>query len=178
MQKVPPVMRRSKHVLIVIQDTEGKYILGSKNVYPPGIYRFVGGGVEKEETFMRAAARELFEELRIGTQHDELHEIAEVIAHIRDAEEKTYEFNTHIFFFKLKEHRMLPSSDLADIERLTEPEMLHMIDAYRMLSSKVNHNVGFSWYDYGQLYGKIHQIGLEETKKFLKHSRDFGIKVK
>ncbi len=55
--------KQTGHVMIAIADHDGRIIVhGKASLYPPGITRFVGGGVDEGETPEQAASRELAEE--------------------------------------------------------------------------------------------------------------------
>lgn len=164
-KKVPPIVLRKRHVLIMIRDEAGRYILGHKNKYPELIYRFVGGGVEPTENYDEAAARELYEELKIYPQSHELRELIRIIAHVTDETGTTYKFTTGVYLFDLGINKMLPSSDLDGVVRLTQPAFEDLITRYFLLSKDVEPHFGFAWYDYGQLYGNIHRIALGQSKK-------------
>jgi 8-oxo-dGTP pyrophosphatase MutT (NUDIX family) len=50
--------KQTGHVMIAIADHDGRIIVGGKaSLYPPGITRFVGGGVDEGETPEQAASR-------------------------------------------------------------------------------------------------------------------------
>jgi ADP-ribose pyrophosphatase YjhB (NUDIX family) len=164
-QYVPPVAQRKRHVLILLRDSNHRYILGKKNIYPSGIFRMVGGGVEKNEAYRPAAARELHEELKVFIPPRKLQELVKVIAHITDATQKVWIFTTVIFFYQLEGQGILPSDDLDGVVRLTEAEVEQLIHHFNQLSREVLPQENFSWYDYGQLYGTIHRIAFEELKK-------------
>ncbi len=166
---VPSVMKRGKHVLIVIKDENGKYVLGSKKIYPDGIYRFIGGGMDENTKPIHAAIRELQEETGIQKQKHELQPITTITATIVCHKEKTI-FTTYLFFTKIEGEEIQPASDLDGIIRLDEKEMQKLIDRYQNLSTKptriTKNYIGqlFRWSDYGKLYAEIHKLGLEKTK--------------
>jgi 8-oxo-dGTP pyrophosphatase MutT (NUDIX family) len=164
-QKAPPIMLRKRHVLILLRDQNSQYILGRKNIYPPGITRMVGGGVEEHEPFFAAAARELYEELKYSAPRKSLIELARVNALITDADQKKYQFNTAIYFVQLDKRPISPGDDLDDIARLSDPEFLSLIQKYKQLSKEIDSRFGFAWYDYGQLYSQIHQIAWQSLRK-------------
>jgi 8-oxo-dGTP pyrophosphatase MutT (NUDIX family) len=165
-QQIPQVARRGQHVLIAIQDEHGNYILGSKKVYPEHIYRFVGGGIEEGEDPVRAAARELHEETGIDANELELIHLAVVEALVTTPHEAAAtHFLTHVFFYKLKGEVLQPSSDVQALQTLSPSEMEQLITLYGELPKIIDSQLGFAWYDYGQLYGYIHKIALTEIEK-------------
>ncbi len=163
-QKVPPIMTRKRHVLILLEDKNHRYILGHKKMYPKGISRMIGGGVDPHETFFNAAKREVYEELRYFVPRQDLLELAEVHAKITDAEGQTYTFNTAIYSAHLDRQPLFPGDDLDGIVRLSEPEYLRLIQRYRNLPKEIDPEFNFAWYDYGQLYGPIHQLAWEAVR--------------
>lgn len=167
-EPVPPIMTRGEHVLIVLKDMEGNYVLGAKDIYPEGIYRFVGGGLDGNGP-IEGAARELEEELGITVESMVLTELAIIEATIESVE-KEYHFKTHLFYYYLSDQAVNPADDLDGVKRLTIPEMEALIQRYTQLSTELvsvddRKPVRFRWSDYGKLYGPIHQIGLDLTKK-------------
>ncbi len=62
-----------RHVMIALADHKRRFILGGKpSFFPPGISRFVGGGIDAGETPEQAAVRELSEELGIVLPDEQL----------------------------------------------------------------------------------------------------------
>ncbi len=59
--------------MIALADHKRRFILGGKpSFFPPGISRFVGGGIDAGETPEQAAVRELSEELGIVLPDEQL----------------------------------------------------------------------------------------------------------
>ena|SRR5579859_1786011 len=166
-KKIPPIAERGRHVLILLQDVSDHYILGTKKMYPRGIVRFVGGGVEKHETFLQAARRELYEELKISCGLKEPHELVQIIAHLTDHEGKKAYFVTTVYFLELGLRGVLPASDLNGVVRFTDEQFQNLIDHYHQLSTRIDPELHFAWYDYGQLYGFIHEVAWREFQKLL-----------
>lgn len=172
---IPPVMLRGTHALIVVRDEQGKFILGSKHIYPPGIYRLVGGGIENDEDVHVGAQRELEEELGITVPIEQLQEVAIITAHVTDADHDTV-FTTHLFATNIGDQEVHPSDDLDDIVRFSRDQMQELITRYSTLQDTVitidrDYTIGkastasspFSWKDYGTFYGKVHEIALQLT---------------
>jgi len=166
-KKSPIKAAKGLPVLILLRDAGGQYILGTKKAYPRGIARFVGGGVEKFETFLQAAKRELLEELKVSCGLKEPHELVKVIAHLTDSEGKKHSFTTTVFFLELGLRGILPGSDLHGVVRFTDEQFQNLIDHYRQLPTRIDPETHFAWYDYGQLYGFIHEVAWREFKKLL-----------
>ncbi len=64
---------RKKVALIVVENADGDFLVGTKPYqYPPTITRLLGGGVDEGENENSAAARELGEELGVSLDPSEL----------------------------------------------------------------------------------------------------------
>ncbi|MCL5411187.1 MAG: NUDIX hydrolase [Patescibacteria group bacterium] len=164
---IPPIMRRGKHVLIVVKDDQGKYILGSKKIYPEGIYRFIGGGVDLDENPAEAAVREIEEELKINVRKTNFRPLAKFIVEVSD-EKETFVFLTFLFLLTTPVSRQLlvASDDLDDLVELSKDEVLELVQKYENLSDclvdlKGDKSGLFKWSDYGKFYSQVHQIAME-----------------
>ncbi|HKY74240.1 MAG TPA: NUDIX domain-containing protein [Patescibacteria group bacterium] len=159
---VPPVMRRKRHVLLVLKDQEGKYVLGGKNEYPKGIVRFIGGGIHAGEDPARGAVRELEEELRIVVPSDKLEHLATIQTTVQ-TERETLSFTVYLFFLALTDQELHPSDDVDTIARLDQHELNTLISNFYHLPTDLVHKrpdeESFRWSTYGELFGKIHEIG-------------------
>jgi len=173
MQKAPPIVKRNRHVLVLLQDLSDRFVLGKKKIYPKGIVRMVGGGAEKFEPFFKAATREVYEELHYYVGRKDLAELAQIFARITDDDGQVFNFRTAIYFAKLERKPLFPSDDLDGIARLTEPEYLHLIQQYKRLPKEIDPAFNFSWYDYGQLYSYIHQVAWEELQTLKSQKLNF-----
>lgn len=166
---VPPIMRRGNHALIVVENSQGKLLLGSKAIYPPGIYRFVGGGIEPKENPHLAAQRELEEELGIHISQDRLIPLARVTATVFDPKQ-TWVFMTYLYYTKLTNDTVKPSSDLDGVVVLSHDEVRALVDRYKQLPDDLirigSDSSGlFRWSDYGAFYGEIHAFALTLLKE-------------
>lgn len=164
LKTVPPVAKRKKHVLILLHDQNNHYLLGTKDVYPPGIYRMVGGGMEKGETPLQSAVRELHEELQIAVPEEDLQVLGTVVTHIASGEEK-FIFTSHIFFLELKDHGIVPNDDLDGVVHIDPIDCEGLLQRYKLLSPVIDYVHKFSWFDYGQIYGPIHAFAFQQAKK-------------
>ncbi len=164
-QHLPPVAKRGQHVLVLLEDGNHDFVLGQKDIYPPNICRMVGGGVENGETSLKAASREVLEELGIGIPEEKFKHIGQVIFRISDRDENVYLFTTNIYWARLSEEGLIPSSDLNGIVRLEPAQMEALVERYALLPKKIDPLLKFSWFDYGQIYGPIHQIALQAVYK-------------
>lgn len=167
-QKAFGNIARKRHVLIICRDTTGKFLLGHKpHFYPQGIYRLIGGGVEKDEKPKQAAIRELKEELGIGVKENRLMPLAKVIvdAATRD---QTYNLITNLYFLQLMPDEIKPGSDLIEVVRLTLKDLSGLADRFESLDEnlcfKSEDGYSHSWGDYGRVYGPIHRIVYEELR--------------
>jgi len=165
---VPPIMRRGRHVLIVIKDITGKYVLGRKHVYPKGIVRFVGGGIEIGEDPAIGAVRELHEELGLVIPPKKVQKLAEIHVEITSKNEDII-FTTYLFFAQVGDTKFVPSGDLNGVARLTVEEVKDLIERFQRLFTKSeplsSSGETIFWSNYSALYGEIHRIGLELTQQ-------------
>lgn len=173
---VPPVMKRGRHTLIMVIDEQGKFVLGAKDIYPPGIVRFVGGGLEGTEDPKLGAARELQEELGILVHPSALQSVATIIAQIdEESTGKHFDFTTYLYALRADSQDILADDDLDGLKHLTIKEMETLIETYAALPDDlitipsknplIPEEEVFRWSDYGKLYGEIHRIGLESVVK-------------
>ena len=106
---------RKLHVLILIRDSDGLFILGSKpGFYPKGIVRLIGGGVSDGESFSEAAIRELNEEVHIKKSAVELYPLA-MITIDADATKQHFKLTTSIYFLQLHGENVTPDGDIRQI---------------------------------------------------------------
>ena len=161
---VPPVAQRGNHVLILLEDGDHKFVLGSKKMYPPGIYRMVGGGVDGTETPLAAAQRELREELHISLAPEKLKQLATVRASITDQTEQSWIFTTYLFYARLRDELLMPSDDLDGVMHLSVAAYQNLLERFELLPTEIDPILHFAWHDYGQIYKPIHEIALREWK--------------
>jgi 8-oxo-dGTP pyrophosphatase MutT (NUDIX family) len=154
--KIPETFIRGDRALIVLKDVDGKFILGCKHVYPNGIYRLAGGGIEEGEDPTVAACRELEEEL--GIKRDSMKLAALLAVHITSPE-KTTNFRIYLYETTLKTNEVLsPEDDIDDVIHLTREEMNALVDRFYDLPDEAD----FSWSNYGKIYGRVHEIALQQ----------------
>jgi 8-oxo-dGTP pyrophosphatase MutT (NUDIX family) len=162
MQIIPEVARRKQHALILLQNDKGNFLLGMKKIYPEGIFRMVGGGMEPDEPPYKGAQRELEEETGLKAGIHEVYHLSTVLAQIDETSTgESVEFVTHLFYYNCGNQKLKPSDDLDGIKEVTRTELEALIERYLELPKTIDPNKGFAWYDYGQLYSQIHQIALE-----------------
>jgi ADP-ribose pyrophosphatase YjhB (NUDIX family) len=160
-QVIPPIMLRGSHVLICLKDEQNRFVLGKKNMYPTGISRMVGGGIEGDEEPLPAALREIEEEVGLKLKPDDLTEIATITTNVEDKSGAAAVFVTYLFSAHVNSQDLKPDSDLDGLAHLNHQEMKQLIDTYAQLSDQIDSSVGFAWADYGKLYGPIHQLALQ-----------------
>lgn len=158
---MPPVFLRGEHVPVLIRNQDNMFILGTKEMYPEGIARLVGGGLD-EDTPLKGAIREVQEELQIALTPDQLTPLARVAYHISHSEDIV--FTAHLFFASI-DQPVHPSDDLDGIIELSELELEKLIEKYAQLTSQTLPDLGFSWKDYGIIFGDLHQIALDKVRQ-------------
>lgn len=165
MEYVPQVAKRDRHALILLQNAAGNFLLGAKEIYPQNIYRMVGGGIEVGEESLPAAARELQEETGLTLPPDQLKHLSTITAEIDELRTgKHYTFVTDLFFANIGNQTLTPSDDIQGIQEVSPKEMQALIERYYELPTTIEKGNDFAWYDYGQLYGTIHQIALDTVQ--------------
>jgi 8-oxo-dGTP pyrophosphatase MutT (NUDIX family) len=162
LKTMPPIFRRGEHVLILLRNKDGKFVLGEKNLYPEGIVRMVGGGMDGD-TPPVGASREMAEELGITVEPDDLTFLMSVKAEIT-ADSEMVHFTTHLFFYQLSDEVLHASDDLDGLAHLSEAEYFELIKRYSELSEDIDPTKQFAWADYGKVYGPMHQWALEASK--------------
>ena len=165
-QAAPSVMRRKHHALIALRDADGSFILSRKEVYPVGIYRLIGGGVEEDdETSQHAAARELSEETTLTADAADLTPVCRVKAHIfEEKSAETFDFTLDLFEYYLPDDQTLKLRDdeLEKVRSFTKADVESLITEYESLPDTVVPDYGFAWGDYGKLFGPVHRFMLDD----------------
>jgi 8-oxo-dGTP pyrophosphatase MutT (NUDIX family) len=151
-------------------DNDGKILVGEKsNFYPKGISRLLGGGIKEGEQPLQAAIRELKEETGIKTSKNNLIPLGKVAVLATDEKGCKFEMITHLFTFKLANSTPVPGDDVTKIVRLTQDEFRKLIEKLNNLDDNLWYEGvegNFSWRDYGKIYAFIHQVALDQIKKF------------
>jgi 8-oxo-dGTP pyrophosphatase MutT (NUDIX family) len=159
---------RPRHALIVLRDTKGNYLLGSKpKLYPEHIFRLIGGGIDDSENPIEGAVREIQEELQLQVTSENLTPIAEIIT-TGTLENTVYKNTTYLYELVVKDiERLVPSDDIEALESMNRDELQALIERYKNLSHefryKTDDGYGHCWGDYGEMYSFIHQKALDLT---------------
>lgn len=165
LQTLPSIIKRRQTTLILVRNTTGNFLLGCKDIYPEGIARMVGGGVDGDEDPHLAAVRELGEELQLSIEPNRCIPLAKVENTITH-NEGTYTYVVWLHFLQLKSDEIPHASDDIDaLIEVSESELQALIERYSKLSTQTDEELGFAWSDYGKIFTKVHQIALEEYKK-------------
>lgn len=162
--ELPPIFKRGHHVLVLLQNDKQEFILATKDIYPKGISRMVGGGLDQDEKPAVGAARELAEETGLSVKSKDLTYLAEVTAHITDATDEHVTFTTHVFFYNLGAQTITPQDDIKAVASLDEEKFFQLLHSYEQLPKTIDDKHGFAWFDYGQLYGFIHRLAINELR--------------
>jgi len=165
LSSIPPVFKRDRHALILVRNSKGNFILGSKHHYPEGIARMVGGGLQEYEDPQEGAARELQEETGLQVTAQDLVPLITIAADISDPQERQWHFLTFIFFYDSGDKKLTPSDDLDGIVELSKNDYKKLVNRFKNLSRDMHPEMKFRWSDYGVLYGTFHAIALEELEK-------------
>jgi len=157
---------RKNHVLILIVDEQGKFILGKKkDFYPSHVARMLGGGIKDGETPARSAQREILEELGVDIPFSSLNTLGSVVTKA-DTLEGAMEMQTWIYQVLLPKSTIInPSDDISGIQLFTQTEYINLIqDILNLTGEFKTDKYSFSWADWGKIYGPIHAHALEWYK--------------
>lgn len=159
---------RDRTVLLVLRNSQGKFILEKANDwYPDGIARLLGGGVDKGEDVTGAAIREMEEETGIVVSQEDLVELVQVDV-IGEYMSTTYKTSVFVFFLKTVIDTIKIGSDVAEVVYYSEQDYRNLLVNFsRLKDDDLFHrkDLIFSWGDYGKVYGFIHQVTLDEILK-------------
>jgi len=162
---------RKETVLIACKTEKNTYLFGEKKgFYPKGISRLIGGGVEKSDSSpKKAAILEIQEETNYKPKNKELISLGTVLIVATDNKKNKYNHKIYIYFLEIHSKiKLKAQDDLTGITELNIKQFEKLIGKYNNLSKE---NIGkeggleFSWYDYGQVYGPVHQFVFDLIKK-------------
>lgn len=159
---------RKKVALIVVEDGDGNFLVGTKPyAYPPTITRLLGGGVDEGEHEDNAAARELSEELGVTINSSELTPLLIIKVNAEDAEGKHYKHETYIYYVNIGDTQYEPGDDVGAIVKLSLDELYALGEAYEALPGTLwykGREGSYSWSDYAKLYGPVHKLSAKEIR--------------
>lgn len=159
----PPIFKRGRQAMLVLQDKEGNYILGAKNRYPQGISRFVGGGINPGEDPLAGAVRELDEELGVKKSINELKPLATINLNLVETNSgERFTYDLYLYHATITED-LNPADDLDGVISLTKNELEELIYRFEHLDTSLNED-NFRWSDYGRFFAEVHRIGLSLTE--------------
>jgi 8-oxo-dGTP pyrophosphatase MutT (NUDIX family) len=160
---------RKECVLIAVFDHNNRLLLGEKpSFYPPYIARLLGGGVDKDEASDEAALRELAEELNVTVSRENLKEIATITVNATDSTGNSYTSTTYLYSVSIGDEKYEAGDDVKYITSYNQNELAELIDNYKKLHRALWYKGAegeFSWYDYSQVYSRIHEEVLNEWMK-------------
>lgn len=157
---------RDRSVLILIKNSKDKYLFGVKKFYPNEIKRMIGGGVDKDEEVLEAAAREIQEELGISVLQSELQSLLEFNI---TGKYKGEVFKTSIFtcYLDIGDKTYNPGDDVSAVAEFTRVECQKIAEEMAKVSETSffeNGENSFSWADYGKVYGFVLKESLSELR--------------
>lgn len=159
---------RKKVALIVVENVDGDFLVGTKPyLYPPTITRLLGGGIDEGEAEDDAAVRELSEELGVTIDSSELTPLFVITVNAEDAEGKHYKHETYIYYANIGDTQYEPGDDIKEIVKLSLDELYALGEAYEALPETLWYNGregSYSWGDYAKLYGPVHKLSAEEVR--------------
>lgn len=155
---------RRAHVLILVFNDKGSFILGKKKgFYPEHIARMLGGGLETGEEPLIAAQREIKEELGVETPLDSFLPLCTVSTQAKTSE-GDMQMQTWIYLLQLFDSKEIkPGDDVSGIQTFTQEEYKNLVASMKNLSGDfVTERFSFSWADWGKIYAPIHEHAIEK----------------
>lgn len=155
---------RGRHVLVACLDANGNYVLGAKDEYPTGIYRFIGGGIDNLEYPEIAATRELQEEVGREFGINQLLPIAAIrlLAHAPD--NVPHQLVTFLYSVYIADSVLHAGDDVSSLVTLTPPKMVQLVQRYREVATSPTpvYHSGKDWRSFAYFYGFVHMLALEK----------------
>lgn len=158
---------RGRHVLVLVVDTNGDFILGKKkDFYPTHIARLLGGGIKDDEDPALAAKREIGEELKVVLPIESFASLCSVITKASTSQ-GLMEMQTWIFAVHLPNAAKIEPGDDISCVKMYSPEQYSMlIEAMEGLTGEFNADeFSFRWSDWGKIYAPLHRYALEYYRK-------------
>ncbi len=154
---------RKNHVLILVVNEKGNFLLGKKkDFYPSHIARMLGGAMNEGETPVCAAQREIREELSLNLPVTSFKPLCTVTTQA-ETKEGYMEMRTQIFSINIPDFRELkPSDDVSDLQTFTSAEYKRLVKSMEdLVGEYVSEKFSFLWSDWGKIYAPIHRHALE-----------------
>jgi 8-oxo-dGTP pyrophosphatase MutT (NUDIX family) len=154
---------RPKVVLVVPVLSDRRIAIGLKKDYlPPGLARFLGGGVREDEDFVNAAQREMQEEINILVPIESFKEIAEFMVSATDENGVKYSNTTKVFSFNVEaDNKLVAGDDVSGSQFITTSKLKEIAKTYLNLPKTlwyIGEEGEFGWADYAKVYGPVHEI--------------------
>ncbi len=156
--------------LILLRTPDKKYVFGKKySMYPTGISRLIGGPTDGSN-FESAAQTHLLKQVGLSATRDELVELAEVELdifeddpdNVRDHDtNKTYNLNTQIFLYDLGNQPYYARREIDSFAVLDKEGFRVLNNEFQRLSNDQDTRYGFSWLDWGKIFGPLHEAALD-----------------
>ncbi len=157
---------RKSHVLILVVNKEGNFVLGKKkDFYPNRIARMLGGGINEDEDSIHSAKREIQEELMISISLASFKPLGVVIT--KDVtKEGDMEMQTWIYSVGIPDSsKIKPSDDISGIQIFTPERYILLVEEMTNLSGEfITDKFSFFWSDWGKIYAPIHKHAPEWYK--------------
>lgn len=147
---------------VLVRNSQNQWVLGRKRVYPEGMAKCLGGGIEEGNPLV-AAKRELFEEAGVEIEEDRL--VPLVHAEIFNLDGSSA-FSTFVFYASI--HTSLKAaSDVDELLVLSDAEMHQFLDKFDYLTeaSIPDDESGATWQDWGKVWGPIHRAAVNRAKE-------------
>jgi len=156
-QKLFNTVKRKNHAIIVPIDIHtGLFALGYKDVYPGGIYRFIGGGIDEGENPLDGAKREFKEETGVDA---DLEYVTTIDLNVTDDDGEEAIFTTYVYKTVIDFLNIKPADDVEGIGWMAKQALINNIA--NMIA--IPHNAWYegkhgqmSWGDWGKVNGYIH----------------------
>jgi ADP-ribose pyrophosphatase YjhB (NUDIX family) len=163
---------RGRHVLVACMDKQGNILLGDKpDLYPKGITRLIGGGLEKGEDPRAGAVREVREEMGIVKKTGDLEDLCEITIKAKVGADR-YKLVNYLFVLEVDPKKIKEGDDVGGVSVMTLEQLGELADRFEALPDTMmfHHKSGYShsWGDYGRVYGPVHRIVYEELKTRMK----------
>jgi len=156
-QKLFNTVKRKNHAIIVpLSFNEQVVAIARKDVYPEGVYRFIGGGIDEGESPEEGAKREFKEETGVDA---DLKYVTTIELKVTDEIGQEAIFTTYVYKTYLNIEDLKPADDISEIQWLSEKPLMDNIA--NMIA--IPHNAWYegkhgqmSWGDWGKVNGYIH----------------------